>query len=214
MLTLTKNLLLLTLTLGVATAAMAVPNFLGPTGLIFTPSAQTLQEDQYNASLNLFNNTHDTEYALNYGIRPNIEVGFSRLPEESTVINAKYNFQPETDRAVGLAVGVMDLTDQNNTTLYGVASKKISFGDLYNMDNFRANLGLGLGGNSGNIPLRGLFGGLSFDVAKRATVLLEHDGQRFNIGARADLTHGFDAQLAFAGADHNLVFGVSYNGQL
>lgn len=208
-----KGLVALTLSFGLAAVAYAAPNFLGPTGLLLTPTAEVLNTCAYNASLHSFEG--DIEYAANYGIVPKVEVGFSRLPDENTIINAKYNFLPETPRTIGASFGVMDLTGQEKTTLYAVASKTFPTCDeLAGIQDFRVNLGLAAGDSDTDIPLSGLFGGVAIDLTPSASLMFEVDGHNFNYGAHYDFGHGIIGELGFVGPDHDFAIGASYNGTL
>lgn len=206
-----KGLLALTLTLGLTAAATAVPNLVGPTGLLLTPTAQTLQEDEYNLSAATIEGGDSLGYAMNYGVRPNLEVGFTRLPDAETIINAKYAIQPETARRIGIAAGVVDLTNQETTSIYAVGSKHVNIKGLYGVNNFQFSLGLAGGGD--NSTPHGLFGGATFDIDKFATVILEHDGNSLNYGLRVPFARNFVAQGGVIDENHDLALGVSYNGR-
>lgn len=204
----------LALACGLTSLAGAAPTLFGPEGLLNTPTAQTLEEDAYALSLHTLEHSDSLGYALNYGIRPGLEVGFTRLTSGQTVVNAKYALHEETESRVGLAVGAIDLTDQVKTSLYAVASTRIDPGDLYGVDNFHVNLGIAAGGGSGtSVPLSGLFGGLSFDIAHRVTVMVEDDGDSLNYGARLMVAPGLLATAGVVGDDENLALQLSYNGQ-
>lgn len=206
------GLFALTLSLGLATAASAAPNLLGPTGLLLTPTTEVLNKNAYNVSLHSFEG--DIEYAFNYGIAPKVEFGFSRFPNEETVINAKYNILPETAKAIGVSAGVMDLTGEMKTTLYAVASKTfITTDELDGIQDVKVDLGLAAG-DSDEIPLSGLFGGVAIDLTKSASLMFEYDGDDFNYGGRYDFGHGIVGQLGFVGPDHDFAIGASYSGNL
>lgn len=191
----------------------AAPSLLGPTGLLFTPTADSLQSNSYNISAHLIERVDDPFLSFNYGLRDNVEIGFTRIADAGTIINAKYTFYPETASNVGLACGVIDLTDERNIALYGVASKRFPLSNLAGLDNFRAHLGLSTGeeGN-GFIPLCRIFGALSFDIAHTVTAMVEYDGNTTNYGLRAEVYPGVNATIGIAGNDQQkLVGGVSYN---
>lgn len=200
------------LTLCLATAAVAVPNFLGPTGLLFTPTANMLEEGGYNVMLTAIEHASDVSYAANYGFRPNLEIGFTRLGNRHTIINAKYQIQPETVNTVGVALGVMDLTDQTRVTPYIVAGKRLTNTGSAVTDQVQFNLGLSAGNGNDEIPVKGLFGGVSFDATPRLTLMLEHDGHDLNYGARLAVTNRITGQLGLVDGGDHLAFGASYNG--
>ena len=197
-----------------AICAGAAPNLIGPTGLLFTPTADALPANGYNVGAHLIEYVDDPSLAFNFGVRDNLEVGFARLANEGTIINAKYNFFPETEENVGLAVGVIDITNEQNLTLYGVASKRFRLHNLEGIGNFRAHLGLATGSEADPfIPLYRLFGGMNFDIGRNLTAMIEHDGNSFNYGIRGDLVPGLTATFGFAGGGNSvMVGGLSYNG--
>jgi hypothetical protein len=208
----------------VSAPAQAVPNLVGATGLLYTPSAEVTPNRDLNASLNSTNGAAGLEYAVNYGIYPSWEVGVTRLGEKETVVNAKYRIQTESAKGVGIAAGGMDLTDQVSTVLYVVASKGFD-PDLYGVDNFHFNLGIAGGGkkmvdvlNKGEMPnslaLNGPFAGLNFDIAKCATAIAEFDGRNVNLGLRGTFYHHLTATFGFVGPSHKIAGGLSYTLKL
>ena len=163
-----------------------------------------------------------TEY-LHFGISEKCEVGFTRLREKVTVVNAKYCFETETAKRIGIAAGIEDVTDAESSVLYAVASKTFD-PDLFFVGNFHANLGIAAFGkrtvdtSKGNIPtslqLNGFFAGLTFDVVKLATAVAEYDGRNINFGLRATFFRDFTATAGFVGPSHKIAAGVSYQLKL
>ncbi len=202
---------LLALALLLTSAAIAAPSFLGPTGLVLIPTADALVADEMAFSLYGAEGGGDTAYLFNYGIRENLEVGFTRFTDRETVINAKYNFQPEDGHRAGVAMGVVDLTDQVNSSLYVVASKKFTV-SAPGITNMRMHAGLSSGGTSqSDVPLDGFFGGISVDISSRVVVSAEHDGSHFNFGASGLLGKGVQVNIGAVGEDLNFLYGLSYN---
>ena len=208
-----KGLVVLTPTIGLGTMAVSAPSLLGPTGLLFTPTSETLKTGQANASISIVNDADEAAYGFNVGVSNNLEVGFTRLWSNDTIINAKYNLTREDAKKVGVSLGVIDVTDQLNSTFYVVGSKGLEVSDLYGIDNFRVNLGISSGDSDAGVPLDGLFGGISFTVAKSVTLMLEGDGDSLNFGARAKLGRNFDVTAGVVGDNSDLAVGASYTIQ-
>lgn len=198
--------------LGLALVASAAPTIYGPTGLINVPTADTLSKDAYNLNANQVEFLEDISYGFNFGIRENLEAGFTRLPNKNTVINLKYMFQPAVDTKTGIAVGVLDATDQVNTALYAVVTRGFSTETLSGIGNLRASLGLASSTDREQSALNSIFGGVSFDVLKKLTVMLEHDGYDINYGVRYPVLPALTAQAGMVGEDHALFVGLNYNG--
>lgn len=196
-----------------ASAALAAPSFLGPTGLVLIPTADALAADEMAFNCYGVEGGSDTAYLFNYGIRENLEVGFTRFTDRKTVVNAKYNFQPEEGHRAGVAMGVVDLTDQINSSLYVVASKKFAV-SAPGITNLRLHAGLASGGvTNTDVPLDGFFGGLSIDISSRVVLMAEHDGTHFNFGVSGLLGKGVQVNVGAIGEDLTFVYGLSYNTQ-
>ena len=231
----TQGFLVCALSLCIASATLAAPvdfepanptapNLVGTTGLLYTPSTLTEPSTELNVSLNATHDAPGIELALNYGVLPHWEVGITRLGEKETVLNTKYCFQTETDTRIGIAAGVMDLTNQECTVGYAVASKAFD-PDIYFANNFHFNLGLAAGGKKyvdardparipGSLALNGIFTGLSFDIANSVTALAEYDGRNFNFGFRDTFFKQVTGTIGYLGANKGLTGGLSYNVKL
>lgn len=200
-----------------ATAGLAVaaPSFFGYTGLISTPTADSLQRGDYNLAaftINLEEGADSTVYAANLGIIDNLELGFARVkPEEAsgeTFINAKFMFEPETEAHPQIAAGLIDFTNEVDTTVYVVVSKTFwkeyatAHGDITAP---RVHLGIGGG------QLDGIFGGVSAVVGQRLALMLEYDSDDVNWGARLAVTDEIRIHFgAFDGLD-DIGLGASFN---
>lgn len=204
--------LAIALALAAAGSVVAVPSvqsILGPTGLLYVPTADTLAKDAYNAGMYSVEDVDFEVYAFNYGIQPGLEFGFANLGNGTTVVNAKYAIHPETETGMGVAVGVIDITDEVQTTVYAVLSKALSWDKVKGISNIRGHAGIAGGAAA---TLDGPFAGLSFDVAKRFTAIVEHDGTRINFGGRIQLTDKLLGHVGVVGDDQDFVYGVSYCG--
>jgi hypothetical protein len=174
---------------------LAIPSFRGYTGLMIIPTADALGLGQWNAGVFLEDVSEGTinDFIANYGIAPNLEVGFNRFrltedDDASTLINAKWGFLRETTGRPGVAAGIIDVTNDVDTTVYVVASKSFANaigtyeGDIITP---RVHVGFGAGG------FDGLFAGLSTYLGNRLQIMAEWDSNNVQVGARFRATPGF-----------------------
>ncbi|HWR56406.1 MAG TPA: YjbH domain-containing protein [Negativicutes bacterium] len=181
---------MLLFSLAASGTAAAAPSLNGPTGLINTPSADVVQNEDFSLGYNHLKQGEVLNF--NIGIMKNVEMGISSFDPEAgsrqNRLNAKWNVIPETVVTPGLAVGVEDISDRGQRSAYIVGSKALPLG-------VRVHYGLGDG------RYDGVFGGiektinplgvLTGDNAFPATTLIaEYDGDDFNVGARLSLVSG------------------------
>ena len=198
----------------VAHAVAAAPSFLGFTGLLRVPTADTLNLNEFNVAW--FNvdlaGGNENAYAANMGLRDGLEVGVLRSrverAEGETMLNVKYRIQPETPAHAGLAVGVFDPTNEVESTAYFVASKAITktgavFGDTVTA--VRVHVGAGGG------ALDGVFAGASAVVGKRLLLAAEYDTHDVNLGGGLDFGGGVRGHVAWLNQLQDLGVGLSYN---
>lgn len=198
-----------------AAPALAAPSFFGYTGLVRTPSADALNERDYNAAafaLELEGGVDANVYAANLGLARGLEVGFARVRpdvgESETFISAKHTFARETAAQPAIAAGIIDLTDEAETTAYVVLSKSLErryqtkYGEITSP---RVHLGVGGG------QLGGVFGALSFTLGDRLMLMVEHDSEVVNFGARLAVSD--ELRVHFAGFDgfDDIGLGISFN---
>ena len=198
--------------------AVAAPSFFGYTGLVAIPTADSLDKDEYNLGIfttNVEEGADFTTYAANMGIVPNLEVGFTRIkPDKAsgeTWINAKYTFTPETSGNPAIAGGVVDFTDESETTAYIVLSKAFGHSvstSLGEITTPRFHIGVGGG------QFDGVFGGVSATLGDRFTVMAEYDSADVNWGARMALSD--ELRIHFGGFDglDDVGLGISFNKYL
>ncbi len=197
---------------------LAAPSFYGYTGLVAVPTTGALDRNDYNAALftlNLEDGVDSNVFAANLGLADGMEIGFAHLDPErgsgETFINAKYRFARETPDRPAFAAGVVDLTDETDTTAYLVASKSLV--ERYQMDldqtiSLQGHLGIGGG------QFDGLFGGLSALVTDRLMLMIEYDSNDINLGANLALDRDFTAHLAGLDAFDDIGLGISYHQSL
>jgi len=197
---------------------LAAPSFHGYTGLVVVPTADALDEDDYNAAIFTLNRGDGRDsniFAANLGLAEALEIGFAHFDPErgsgETFINAKYRFAPETADSPAVAAGVMDLTDEVDTTVYVVITKSLV--ERYQMDldeTISPQIHLGIGGGQ----FDGIFAGLSAVVSERLMLMIEYDSDDINLGANLALNPEFIAHLAGLDAFDDIGLGISYNKPL
>jgi len=196
------------------TPATAAQSFFGYTGLILTPTTDTLPQGGYALGAYSINREHGPDsmvYAGTVGLPQGFEVGYNRLKTEHQdgrdYFNAKYRFTPATIPGIAVAAGVLGIANNETASPYLVVSKSVSVADEASFGEINAlqvNLGVG-GGN-----LDGIFGGVSAVLGKRLTLMIEHDTNDFNYGARFALTN----ELRIHGAiisSNDVGLGLSWN---
>ncbi|UCC67433.1 MAG: hypothetical protein JSV79_09895 [Armatimonadota bacterium] len=197
---------------------MAAPSFRGYTGLVAVPTADTLDEGDYNAAiftLDLEEGVDSNVFAANLGLAEALEIGFAHFDPErgsgETFINAKYRFAPETAERPAFAAGVVDFTDEVDTTVYIVITRSLAEPYQMDLDQIVApQLHLGIGGGQ----FDGLFAGLSAVVGERLTIMIEYDSDDINLGANLPLNDEFIAHFAILDAFDDIGLGISYNKSL
>jgi hypothetical protein len=192
------------------TAAWGSSSLLGPTGLLLIPTADSLGATQWNVGGSWL--TSDTEdvaalYAnVGLGIK-GLEVGASWVnPEDAdaeVLVNAKFLLPQPVPLKLSLAVGVIDITDQVDSTPYVVFSHMIGGGVVLREGAFSApQVHVGIGGGQ----LDGIFGGISAKLSDRFDVMAEYDGDNLNLGAKLPLSA--NVQVTAAALDGLDDFGV------
>lgn len=223
------SLLILTLALcaAVQPAYGVIPGFRGYTGLFFVPTADALMQGEW--SLGVFSeNVADGEinsYTGMYGILDNLEIGFDRYKADDdadagTMLNAKFGFYRTCPERFGLAAGIIDITDDFETTVYLVGSASlIERPAVWHGEVLAPRIHLGFGAGR----LDSLFGGFSTWLGNRIQVLAEWDSETVNAGAKWRVTPEVtihaggmnlgDESVPGTSLDETAAFGlgVSYN---
>jgi hypothetical protein len=200
---------------GLAAPATAAPSLGGYTGLLLTPTADALDRDEYNLgffALNLEEGGDENVYVANLGLADGVEVGVARVkPEEGaseTFVNAKYRIRPEDGKKPALAAGVMDATDELETSVYFVMSQSLStLLKSSNEEITNPRLHLGVGGGR----LKGLFAGASVALGDTLSLMAEYDTDDINLGARLAVGHGFRAHAGWLNGLDDFAIGASFN---
>ena len=116
---------------GIVSGNEASPNFVGSTGLLLTPNAETVGDKGFSV-FGSFNPRFDSVGVL-FGPIDRLEVGLTFLNQDcdcfddAFAVNAKFNLLKETDLIPGFSVGVVDAFDELgvDTSWYLVASKDL-----------------------------------------------------------------------------------------
>lgn len=189
-----------------------IPSFRGYTGLIIIPTADALGKGEWNAGFFFENVASETvnDIVVNYGIAPGLEFGIDRFDigdvgedvhvephdirvigdnnRHTTLLNVKYRFAPEAGNRPALAVGITDITDEIETTVYGVASKTIGCDvRVWKGEVLTPRIHVGFGGGRQD----GLFAGISGYIGNRVQLMAEWDSLDVNVGARWRVTPQF-----------------------
>ncbi|MCE5322206.1 YjbH domain-containing protein [bacterium] len=195
--------------MSLASGLAAAPAYPGYTGLIFTPTADTLNMGGVNFGASyLSSDDIDTSYfSANIGIINGFEVGAALLdPDEGdndTILNAKYSVLKETFATPGIAFGVSDLTDEIDVTPYVVVTKTLDIPKL-TLHQIKGSIGFGDG------TLDGVFAGLSAVISDNLTLMTEYDTDNLNIGLQFAAAGGFRAHVDLIDGD-DIGFGLNFN---
>lgn len=188
--------------------AAAAPSVNGSTGLINTPSADTLREGQF--SLGYYNLKDGGSGSFNVGLAPNLELGVAGFrydhSDNKNYLNAKFSVIPEKILVPGLAVGVEDAANKTERSYYAVASKGLPLG-------FRMHVGYGNGRYDGVFaglektisPISVLTGNSTFPAT---TLIAEYDGHDMNYGARVSVVPGVKVDVGHR--NEHTYFGVTF----
>ena len=185
--------------------AAAAPSVKGSTGNINTPSSDVLRPGQVEVGYYHLNKSDDTVAAFSLG--KNVEMGaaFVEVEGESvSAVNIKYALSQEGVLSPGIAVGMEDMGNKSERTLYAVASKSLPKG-------LRVHVGCGTG----------MYDGVFFAVEKKlvplsvggvfpdTSLIVENDGRHMNYGLRVSLAAGFKMTTGWRDGDGFV--GLSYN---
>jgi hypothetical protein len=188
--------------------AAAAPSINGSTGSIDNPSADVLREGQF--SLGYYHLNDGGVGTFNVNLMKNLEIGAAgfRYDDKAndTLLNAKLALVPETVVTPGLAIGIEDATNEQERSVYAVASKALPFG-------FRIHAGVGDGRfNGGFATLEKTINPVSIVTGSNAfpatTLILEYDGKNTNYGARMAIVPGVKVDAGWR--DHHVYFGASF----
>jgi hypothetical protein len=192
-----------------AAPVQAAPSLSGSTGLINTPTADVLRQDQIELGYYHLNGGDCGVFGLNIADRLELGVAGFRFDERgknNTFVNAKYSLVPEGILIPGVAVGVEDIGDRAERAEYIAVSKGLPFG-------FRLHAGAGSGRYGGMFagiektlnPVSVISGNNTFPAT---TLIAEYDGHYMNYCARVSLIPGLKFDAGWR--EHESYFGLTF----
>lgn len=200
-------LLVLVASVMVSISASAAPAVNGFTGLVEIPTADALKARDFNVGVFVKDVGDDADrvnYCVNFGITDNFEVGLMKRERpwhDTTSINAKYMFMQEMDQKPAIAVGVVNITDTDDASVYVVGSRCL----LRSGNGPRLHLGFGSGDE-----LDGIFGGVSAELGDKCEVFAEYDTDDYNFGAKFAVSPALRVHVFLEdGSDFGV--GMSFN---
>lgn len=193
------------------TGEARVAGFLGPTGLLQTPSAYVLRSREVSAHFG-----GDADFAAGgvaAGIGGRLEAGVTlRDGHDGAWVNAKANVMPETLLRPALSAGIVDAFDDSRVSGYVVASKYII---PYFVEALTGRTGLAIKlhiGYGGGIYGHDVFAGTELIFANGLSGIGELSGGHVNLGVRW-LRQGLSATVGLF--DFDRIGGtVSFRGTL
>ena len=209
----TCAVILMVIALGLPAGAWAAPSFLGPSGLLFVPTADVVGAMQWDAggAAVWVDEGEDATYVFgNIGLMPKLEFGFSRDDLEGetaeTLLNAKYRLL-ELPARVQVAVGALDITNEVDSTYYAVASHELGAGIVKPHGLIKAPR---IHGGVAEGRLDDIFLGFSALVGETAEVLADYDSEEVNVGVRWSLVHDLKLTVAAVHDLDDYAAGLSY----
>lgn len=191
---------------GVTSVGYAAPSTAGSTGMINTPTADTLREGQISAGYYDLDEGQNITFGMNIAKNLELSMAVSDHNAESrqTYMNLKYALKQEGVLLPGVAIGMEDITDRSERTAYAVVSKALPLG-------FRVHAGFGNGRYDGAfyalekniVPMA--IGGVFPDTS----LIIEHDGHAMNYGLRMSIVSGLKVNAGWR--DKDPYVGVTYN---
>lgn len=163
-----------------------VPNFLGSTGLLYTPSAYT--QGEAAGSLYLAGNSDFFGGGAVAGISDRLEIGVGVIDfdddlggDTEVLVNAKFQLLKETNQLPALSVGVVDAFDQLDLdpSWYVVASKFFTRSQTDADFALKGHVGFG-----GGLYDEEVFAGAELMWQNNVSLLAEFINSDFNVGGR------------------------------
>jgi hypothetical protein len=196
---------ILAVILGVDSFAAAAPTTYGPTGLIDMPTSDIMRTDQLELGYYNLDKKNYEVFAVPF--IKDIEISGSLRDENHShtlkTINAKYNIIHESVLRPGIAVGVDDMADNDETSVYAVASKALP-------------LGLRLSAGTGTRRYKNGFVGLETRLIPLSrggefpdmSLMIEHIDRKTSYGLRLATARGL--QVTAGWRDGDPFWGVTY----
>ncbi len=176
--------------------------WIGTTGLVIIPTADTAGGQELIASFNWIDTEHDSTIIGSgiFGLTPQFELGVAIVDagdDSEGIINLKYNVNLprliNNPRAPDLAIGVWDLGDQLDQAIYLALSN-----DFAGPTNARWTLGVA-GSDGGSLD--GLLAGVEFAVVPQGTIQVDYDGDDVNAAYRHRVSDQFSLGVGIIDGD-------------
>lgn len=190
----------------------AEPSLQGYTGMLIAPTAETLGEGDYHFGMSTSEtgNWENYNFYGTFGLADDTEVGVTmwrpKGAGDNTYLHIKRGIDIEGDARV--ATGVFDLTGEEDTTVYAVATwvqgRHVGFHDDQEIRFLNLHAGFAAG------RFNDIFGGVEFLFGPEARIMVEWIDNEFNIGARFRPFEQFNIDVGLTDID-SLVVNVSYN---
>ena len=209
--TLIIALLCLCLSSSLTPRCRAADSLSGLTGILATPSAELFKPKEY--SFGAYKIGDDNWWNFGYGFAERVEGSILRIetPDEKTVLwNVKLNLFKQTAIVPAVSVGLLDITNSEETTFYVVLSK-----NLYMP--FKALPWLSVKGHIGVGSaklLDGLFGGIEIQTTLRYALLFEYINTHLNGEFSISPSSKLPVKIRFITFEGELGIGFSYYVEL
>lgn len=181
----------------------------GATGLIFIPTAYTSENRTANWSAVFTDDTSGA--AVNYGIIRDVEIGAAFLDfdgsKDKAIANGKVRIVPSNFDQFEIGIGVMDIADAVDQTIYVVGSVDLVVPEqAAERGGFalRAHAGVGTGYFSEK-----LFGGAELLFERGFSLIGEYDSKTLNAALR--YRHNDEFYITGGIYSNSLMFGMTYN---
>ena len=181
--------------------AQAAPTVTGSTGMLYTPTADVLRDGHF--SLGYHHLDDGDAYTVGYGMSNAWEISaatidYSGEHGRDLFLNTKFSLMSENVARPGIAIGMEDALDEQERTVYAVASKALPLG-------IRLHAGIGDG------RFDGVFGGIEktfnplgvtgSSIFPATTLSAEYDGKEMIYGIRLAIVPGLKAHAAWRDGD-------------
>ncbi|MFA6849828.1 MAG: YjbH domain-containing protein [Selenomonadaceae bacterium] len=188
-----------------ASNVFAAPTMQGTTGNIDTPSADVLRPGQYHLGWYHLNEENTVVFGANLMRRIEMSVRQQKKQDKKNVqVNLKYALREEGVFTPGLAVGIDDIGDVRDRSVYVVTSKGLPWG-------VRVHAGVGSGRYDGAFAAveKRLMPKTAVGRFPDTSVFIERIDHKMNYGLRVSLSPGFKADVGLR--DGKSFVGLTYN---
>lgn len=188
--------------------AFASPTINGSTGMINCPTADVLRPGQFAVGYYKFDGGKTG--IVDFHLAKNVELGVARFDYDNgsnqSIVNAKFSLISERVLRPGIAIGVEDIGNKMDRSVYGVVSKVLPLG-------FRIHAGVKSGRFNGTFAglektIKPLAGAGSINYFPTTTLLAEYDGRHMNYGARIAVIPGLKVNTGWRNGSYFV--GLSY----